>query len=475
MLTVRRLLALGVVATTAAYVGIVAPNATATTVGFPGGFVNKGRIELTSTANSLTVAWYEAGSNVLVEPAITVTRSSKCLIDTTKLTALAALLEIRPTAGGVTKDLGYVSNGLGTRANNTCNTANGTLDDGEAMELTLGANLRNSGVLIDQARLDLEGKFGTSLGYTTFSDDADTGTYASRSDLWSGSDNGSDSGPSDNRDVLIGLADDPSDDFVKLSITPVSANNDGRGQIGLEAGGDWGVDAPAHYTTLWLVQQTPDYEYALNCGETQSEEAGTDTDFAETTFPALADLASYPISATIARYDNDVAPTGQACAPIGANLSSSDFNVLLRKTTVDQNNVEQDPRLRFELVWAVPADLVGSSPDPFERFVDLDGIDGPVTGDIFPVEPAQYCSSYTPNPALNPDGDNLDGFVDVDHAGSAVHPADLRFANDLLSWCMIGDVRTPGTLLVDIDGVATPIDVIFQRVIWDGQGDPKFF
>jgi hypothetical protein len=476
MLTVRRLLAVGAVATAAAYVGIVVPNAAANgTVAFPGEVIDQGSLTIETTPNSLSVVWYEADGSVKSFSTVTLRKSDKCLINATKVADLSPLLSIRPTSGGVTLPLGYVSNGLGTRENDTCSTANGTFGAGESMELALGTELLSQGIVIDRARLDLEGKFGTSLQYTTFANVADDeGTSGSIDGLWTANDNGSDNGPNDNADVFIGAEGDASDDFQKLSVTPTSADN--RGQISLESGGDHGADAASHRTTLWLVQPTAGYEYALDCGDTESEEAGVDDDFAATTFPDIDDLASHPISATLARYDDDLGAVGQPCAPIGANLSSSDLNVLLRKTTVDANGLEQDPTLRFEVVWAVPTSLLGGATDPFQRFVDLDGIDGTNdSNDEFPVEPAQYCSSYTPNPVLDPDGDGVDGFIDVDHAGSVVHPADTRFESGKLSWCVIGDVRTPGTLNVTVDGVVTSIPVIFQRHIWDGQGDPKFF
>ena len=90
-------------------------------------------------------------------------------------------------------------------------------------------------------------------------------------------------------------------------------------------------------------------------------------------------------------------------------------------------------------------------------------------------EPAKYCASYTPAPApagspldtVDPDSDGYDGFIDPGHAGSAVHPPDSRFPTSGLPWCVIADIRTPGMV------GTTP--VIFQRMVWDGYGDPKFF
>ena len=255
MLTVRRLLALGVVATTVTYVAVVASNASAADViiAFPPTATPKGRLELTSTSSTVTVSWYDKDSK-LVQLPITVTRSSKCLIDSTALQPLQPLLEISPTAGGATQALGYVSNGLGTRDNNTCNTANGTFGDTETIDLTLGATLRNQNIVVDWARLDLEGKFGTSLESTTRFTIGGAAKTVPVPSPWLTTDNGSDSGPSDNRDVDIGTSA-TTDNFVTLSIRPISADN--RGQISLESGGDYpSAEASKHYTTLWLVQQT---------------------------------------------------------------------------------------------------------------------------------------------------------------------------------------------------------------------------
>ncbi len=456
MLTVRRLLALGVVATTAAYVAIVAPNASAdvTIEPFPGSVTDEGRLEIETTSTSLTVRRYLAGAST-AHSSLTVQRNNKCLVDGT---ALAPLLEITPTAGGAPRPIGYVSNGLGTRDNNTCNTANGTVGDDETMDLTLGATLRSQGILIDRARFDLEGKFGTSLIVTTRTTVGGAVTTVPTASPWSASDNGSDSGPSDNRDVFVGTSS-PGDNFVTVSIRPDSV--DDRGQISLESGGDYGAGAPEHYTTLWLVRQTASFEYSLTCGGLFSETAGGSGNSADFAAVPPAPTAVYPTGATVSRYDEG--PTA-GCEPIGVNIGSNTGNVLLRKTTTDVDLVEQSPRIRFELVWAVPTSMLGGPTDPFKRLIDLDGESG-----IFAPEPAQYCSSYSPQVgALDPNLNELDGFIDPAHAGYALHPEDARFpALGVLPWCVIADVRTPGMV------GTTP--VIFQRVVWDGYGDPKFF
>jgi hypothetical protein len=460
----------GAAAAMAVYAGIVVSDANANgTVAFPGESIDEGWLTLESTPTSVSVVWYGPTGAVRSSQTATLRKSDKCLINAAKVTSLSPLLEINPTTGGNTLPLGYVSNGLGTRENDTCSTANGTFGATETMNLTLGATLRNLGIVVDRARLDVEGKFGTSLGYTLVAPDG-TATNGSIDNLWTASDNGSDNGSSDNSDVSFSTTA-ATDDFVKVSITPISA--DDRGQISLEAGGDYGADAATHRTTFWLVQQNG-YEYALDCGDTESENPAEDADFAETTFPNFDDLASHPINATVARYDDDADLQNEPCAPIGANLSSSDLNVLLRKTTHDIDGDEQDPQIRFAIMWAVPASLVGGSTDPFARSVDLDGIVSPAP-DEFPIEPAQFCASYEPTPGLDPDGDGVDGLVDVDHAGTVVHPADARFENGLLPWCVISDARVPGTLEVLVDGHPEVIDVIFQRVVWDGRGDPRFF
>ena len=454
MLTVRRLLAVGIVAATAAYVGLVVPNASAGTTGFGPTTVSAGRLELKSTASSLTVTWYRAGVPDSSET-VTLDRADKCLINNAagddEVGKLARLLFIRPASSAGTRPLGYVSNGLGTRDNNTCNTSNGTFGVDETMELTLGSELLNQGIAIDYARLDLEGKFGTSLGYTTRKTTAATPLPGvSVNPGWTGSDNGSDSGSSDNRDVTLGN-NTVGDNFVALSVFPTG---DLRGQISLEAGGDWGADAELHRTTLYLVQQTPGYEYDLGCGNIHSETFGG-------TAPTV-----YPKGATISRYDTGP-PSPRSCLAVPADISSSGGNVLLRKTTKDSTGGEQNPRIRFEIVWVVPT--TPQTGDPFQRLVDLDG---DLTG--LGTEPAQYCTSYTPAAgALDPDLDGIDGFIDPGHAGTAEHPVDDRFAllpgetTGKLPWCVIADIRTPGMV------GTTP--VIFQRMVWDGYGDPKFF
>ena len=51
-----------------------------------------------------------------------------------------------------------------------------------------------------------------------------------------------------------------------------------------------------------------------------------------------------------------------------------------------------------------------------------------------------------------------------------MHPADSRFDDGVLPWCLVLDERTPS--VVEVDGVDVP--VIVQRQVWDGRNDPRW-
>jgi hypothetical protein len=417
--------------------------------------VDAGRLEIaTDPDQSLTVTRFDADGDLLGAPIeIRLRNRDKCEVDTA---ALAQLISFE-TIGFV--DLGLVSNGLGSRTSNNCGSANGRLGDGESLRLSLGTDFDGSGILIDRAELDIEGKFDSDLTVTADVPlfDGAGAAITGPVPLSSASDNGNDSGPSDNVTIEVFTSADA--DASSVTISP--STSDGRGEISLEGGGDYPVPAD-HRTVLWLTQENT-FEYDFDCGDVETETA---EDLGAPTAPGID--ADSPRQVTIVRYDDDGAGPTDICLPIGADLSADDLGVLLRKTTADASGDEQTPQIRIELIWAVRQDSA-SLADDLEREIDLDG-----DGTLFDFEPATPCLSYAPQtpPASGPfgvvddDGDGLDGFLDPDYPGFAAHPLDGRFPSGELPWCLIVDERTPST----IDGVP----VILQRQVWDGRGDPRW-
>lgn len=424
----------------------------------------------TDPGGTLRVTWYDSeGAPVDVDgsPAtvqIDLQKRDKCLVDTEQLATLLTIEGVSDDQGAF--DVGLVSNGLGSRESNNCSSSNGRLDDGQSFRLSLGSLFAESGIVIDRALLDIEGKFSSLLSFTATDAAGDEVFSEAAHVLSSDSDNGADAGADDNVDVLVGVAG-PADDFDTLTISPTS--DDGRGEIALEGGGDYSVPSE-HRTTFWLTQENP-FEYDLLCGDDESE------DFGDVITPEGELADDYPLQATIVRYDDYVPGSGpiNGCQPIGADLSDDDLGVLLRKTTASADGTEQNPQVRIELLWIVRADSPTIEAD-LARDIDLDG-----DGTAFGFEPATTCISYTPEPApeptdpstfspLDPDNDGVDGFIDIDHPGTVVHPTDSRFTGGILPWCLVLDERTP--TVITVAGEAIP--VIIQRQVWDGEGDPRW-
>ncbi len=174
-------------------------------------------------------------------------------------------------------------------------------------------------VVVDWALLDVEGKFGADLGVVgTLSG---VTTLDEVEPLAAGSDNGADAGALDNTDVTVGTTE-PGDDFDVLNLAVVS--DDGRGEFALEGGGDH--DSPEGHRSIFHLVHRIDYEYALGCGDTDtnSRDSGDDDTF--------GDAESGATTYTVTRYDTDTDEKGEPCAPIGADLSSDGDGVLFRKT-----------------------------------------------------------------------------------------------------------------------------------------------
>jgi hypothetical protein len=325
-------------------------------------------------------------------------------------TELGGLLNIAPVGSAA---IGLVNNGLGVRTKNTCSPTNGRLDQGQAFIMTLGAALQSDSLVIDYAELDIEGKFGASLISTT---DANAPEIIA---LSASSDNGPDSGPNDNNAIPIGTSE-PDNDFVQLRIEPVA---DGKGEIGLDGGGDYQV--PADHTSIFHLVQIGEFEYSVDCGDT----------FAEFGTGMVQDI-------TFVRNDNEGAVAGDECLPIGASINGDSTGVQLGKTTTAAEGTPQAVQARLGITWLAD----GSSPNVEDELLrEVDFLDG--SG----FQPVPYCVSYIPDPLADP----ALGALDPDHPGTVTFPANTP-------WCLISDQRVlSGGLIV-------------QTQIYSGAGDPNW-
>lgn len=369
--------------------------------------------------DTLTLTYEDADGSLLAEESATLRNRDKCLVPTGDFT----LLDIAVTGG----DVGLVSNGLGSRESNNCSTGNGRLEVGQTLTLTLGDGLP-ADVRVDDAVLDLEGKFGADARVVTL-----LGTAAAGDDVvdleGDASDNGADAGAADNTHAAIGAAGDTTDDFTVLQLSVEDAAGDGRGEVALEGGGDW--DLPADTRTVFNLVRVTGYEYALDCGDTVTDVG--DPDFGDTESGAEAySLTRYSAN------DSDATGTEGSCDPIGADLSSDGDGVLFRKTTTDSDGDEQDPTTRLTLTWHVPLyEADGVTPRSTEdveadlaREIDL--LDGNGSA------PVQFCL------ANNDTGGLL---------APATKPADTP-------WCLLDESISVG------NGYAVQVQV------YDGSGDP---
>lgn len=419
----RRLLALLGATTLAVTLVPLAAIGGGTTIG-SAPFVERtpaGTLTLATGAETLTLTYRDPDGNPVAGVADAehaLRKKDRCSLDTTRF---EALLDIE-VIGGSGLGVGLVSNGLGSRASDTCSTSSGRIESGQSLQLTLALP---GGIVVDHAVLDVEGKFGAGL--------AATGTLFGEATLSStgislagGNDNGADAGALDNTDVTLGTPG-PEDDFDVLTLSAVS--DDGRGEIALEGGGDH--DTPDAKRSVFHLVQLTGYEYALGCGDTVDDDLGDGDDLT---------------GATLTRYaDTDAYGEANPCDPIGADLSSDADGVLFRKTTVDAAGDEQAPTTRLTLTWRVELyESDGTTPRPtgeveteLARQIDL--LDGAGLQDV------QFC--LADNDTVDADGDPV--------LASATRPDDLP-------WCLLDET-------IELrDGYLVQIQV------YDGSGDPRW-
>ena len=150
--------------------------------------VGAGQLRLHLFGTGGTVTWEVNGAVVKTQTI----SSSRCQVSTSG----AQLLTFTPSAG----DVGLVSNGLGVRTKNNCNTAEGRVSVGESLQVALGSAVPLD-MRVTTAALDIEGKFNASLDYSLGDDPTDYAPIP----LANASDNGPDAGPGDNVRVTIFL------------------------------------------------------------------------------------------------------------------------------------------------------------------------------------------------------------------------------------------------------------------------------
>jgi len=160
--------------------------------------------------------------------------SRKCNVTTNGL-----VLTISNSGGTRGTGIGMVSNGLGTRTKNNCSTQQGRINASHSLTFALGAYFDTTpDISIDLFEVDIEGKFGADLFWTT--DASETGTV----DLENSSDNGPDSGVGDN-DIAVA---DPNDPFRSITFSPSG------GEVAIEGGGDGAITGGAERTAFEVNQ-----------------------------------------------------------------------------------------------------------------------------------------------------------------------------------------------------------------------------
>ena len=166
-------------------------------------FVKKGFLAIETTQGpAAAVVWYGEDGVVVDREALVV--NSACTV-----TSPGRLLRI---TSSTSRGVGLVNGGLGTKTKANCSTGEGRFGPAstDTITVTLGTAFGTT-YSIDSTELDIEGKFAGTVGWLTAGGTTPlTGTSALNS---SSSDNGPDSGTSDNSKVVIGAAGNSSDNF----------------------------------------------------------------------------------------------------------------------------------------------------------------------------------------------------------------------------------------------------------------------
>lgn len=415
---------------------------TAITAGVPAGAQNTpafvqvtdaGYLSLQVGATSVRVRHIGPTGTVLETENFAV--SSKC-----EVTGGGRLLTFVSSTGKV----GINNNGLGTKTKNNCSTDEGrTGISPELFTVALGSKFTGVPVSIDRVELDIEGKFGSELAWSTNASPATAG----QTSLSTNSDNGPDSGIGDNNRVDIGTLGSLADNFTSLSLR---ATGD-KGEVALDGGGDSGftsalANSKGTYESLFLLVSTKSFEYTVPCGGTVTASSADNQSDQGTVSDSKID------NVVFVRLPNK--GTGSCDTTnklIGLNLQASNGG-----TTGNADDVVVDPsdsaadgstqnvRARVQIIWSV--ETAGKTPAEVEaelaRTIDYTP-DTTTTDDV----PVQWCTSVPSTVAANPLSPSV-----LDAVG---HPAGQ-------AWCLISDQRVmSGT-------------VITQTQIYSGNGDPQW-
>jgi hypothetical protein len=304
---------------------------------------------------------------------------------------------------------GLVSNGFGVKTKNNCSTSQGRIGPSQELTLSLG-DYFDDAVEIDILEVDVEGKFNASLSVTL-----DENLPFTESLPDGDSDNGPDSGPSDNTLVTIGGDGVPNFDTVTFGPAgPSSA------EVSIEGGGDGPVEGgdlrgPDHFDvnqTLFQLVSTETWDGILNCDES----AVTVGDPGE----AATDVA-------ITRLSNK---DGSCGALVLYNLDIDGTSVLFDPDL----SVEDDAQFLVQIDWAPYADPF----NPPHRQISFSG-DGSDYQDVVACE----------------------SLVKDDPAKVDPEPADTIENPEGVLWCLAGQRQN---LLPDST---------WQQVQWyHGGGDP---
>jgi hypothetical protein len=314
---------------------------------------------------------------------------------------------------------GLVSNGFGVKTKKNCSTSQGRIGPGQELTLALGDYFEDA-VAINILEVDVEGKFNASLSVSL------DGRLPSTKPLPDGdSDNGPDSGPSDNTLVTIGSDDDATFDTVTFGPAgPDSA------EVSIEGGGDGTVDGGNlrdHFDvnqTLFQLVTTEKWDGILNCDESAV---------------TVGDPGEAATEVAIARLSNKDETCGE---PILYKLDIDGTSVLFDPDL----SVEDDAQFLVRIDWAPYADPF----TPPHRQISL-------SGDLNDLQDVVACESLTQNGAPDP--------VDPDP-----DPADTIENPDGVLWCLAGQQQN---LLSEI--IAPAEEAPWQQVQWyHGGNDPRW-
>ena len=343
-------------------------------------FVDKGRLDLHTGDSGYTVKWYPAGSASATQTQ-TLNVNAKCDVSSSG----PNLITLTPTGGN--GKVGAVSHGLGVKTKNNCSTEQGQVAEGQTLKVSLGSFF-NSKIRIEFAEVDIEGKRNAQLAVTYSDNSSEIRTLSNTSD------NGPDSGSSDNNLIRIPATGEKY--TTSLRFNPVMAGTNSPA-IAVEGGGDGTNLINSFGTNASAFKLVEEFDGELNCGES------TPTEGDGITNAAITVMRGGQVDCVLKPYNDDSAgstasfePTGQANAQFAATI-----------------------------VW--PAETT-QLPVPVTK-IDFDGPTGPL-----PVVPVQWCTGTAER---NPDGtlamypaDSNDGYIDY----AFIDPPELPAG---ASWCLL--------------------------------------